>query len=112
MIGSGPGQATTLYIPNRQSVGLSGTAGLPFSESQVNGETKLRWTYIRRKASTSPGITYLVDFCDDLATNSWGTNPSATESVEDIDSTFERVTVTDSVTGAGKRFSRVLVTVP
>lgn len=112
MIGSGPGQAASLSVPNNLSAGLSGSAGLPFSETSVNGQTQLRWTYIRRKASTSPGITYLVEFCDDLVTNSWAVNPSASESAVDIDSTFERVTVTDSVTGAGKRFFRVRVTVP
>jgi hypothetical protein len=112
MIGSGSGQAISLYIPNTQSVGAAGTAGLPFSEYQLNGEAQLKWTYVRRKASTSPGITYLVEFCDDLATGPWGTNPSASESTEDIDVNFERVTVTDSVIGAAKRFSRVRVTVP
>jgi hypothetical protein len=112
MIGGGTGQATTLSVPNNQSVGVSGTAGLPFTEYQVGGSTKFRWTYIRRKASTLPGITYFVEFSDDLVSGTWAANPLAIESVTSINATFERVTLTDSVSNASRRFSRVRINVP
>lgn len=44
------------------------------------------------------------------ALSSWAVNVSATELVTSIDSTFERVTVTDSAATSGKRFVRVRVT--
>jgi len=112
MIGNGPGQAAALDIPNTQRMTSSGSAGLPLPEFQESDETRLKWTYIRRKASTSPGITYHVEFTDNLATPSWATNPSATESVTSIDANFERVTLTDSTADAPMRFSRVRVTSP
>jgi len=112
MIGSGPGQATTLAIPNTQHMTPSGTAGLPWADSNGIDETRFEWIYVRRKASTNPGITYLVEFTNDLASPSWAVNPSATESVTSIDADFERVTLTDSVANAAKRFSRVRVTAP
>ena len=110
MIGSGTGQASTLATPNAAILTASGSAGLPLVG--VDGSGKLTLTYIRRKAasSPSPGITYAVEFSDALAT--WAVNPSATESVTSLDATLERVTVTDSVVGPAKRFTRVKVTTP
>jgi hypothetical protein len=107
MIGSGPGQAAALTTPNSRSVGASGTAGLPFVNTDANG--RLTVTYIRRKPAPAPGITYAVEFSSDLINGPWAANASATESVTTIDATFERVTVTDSVTGATTRFVRVKV---
>jgi hypothetical protein len=108
MIGTGPGQAQNVNVSNNQNVGPSGTAGLPSTTTNSNGT--LAVTYIRRKASATPGITYQVEFRDDLTTGSWSTNGSATESVTSLDATFERVTLTDTVSG-GKRFARVSVSV-
>lgn len=113
MIGNGLGQQPALEIPNNQRINLSSNAGLPLPQIHAEGGTRLQWTYIRRKASTSPGISYLVEFCDDLTTDSWGANPSAEETAMDLDgSDFERVTVVDSVTNANRRFSRIRITIP
>ena len=106
MIGAGQGQAATLSVPNVQTVGVSGTAGLP--KLGVNGSGKLTLTYIRRKASTTPGIACAVEFSNNLDAGSWAVNGAATESVTSIDSNFERVTVTDSLT-TPKRFARVRI---
>lgn len=113
MIGNEPGQQPTLEIPNNQRITLSGSAGLPLPEIHAEDGTRLQWTFIRRKASTSPGISYHVEFCNDLANDSWATNPSAEEMVVNLDgSDFERVTVTDSVAHANRRFSRIRITLP
>lgn len=105
MIGTDPGQAPSLGVPNVQVVGISGTAGLP-RLGIASG--KLSITYIRRKASTTPGITYAVEFSNSLAVHSWATNPLATESTTSIDTNFERVTVTDNAVHE-ERFARVRV---
>ena len=106
MTGSGTGQAGTLATPNSGVLSPAGFAGLPFGATEaVTG--KLTITYIRRKAATNPGIGYAVEFSDALA--SWAANLSATESATSIDTTFERVTITDSATFT-KRFVRVKIT--
>ena len=108
MIGSGTGQATTLGTPNSAVLVPGGSAGLPLATPEpLTG--KLQLTYIRRKASSIPGITYAVEFSDILT--SWAANPSATETTASIDSIFERVTVTDS-TNPERRFVRVKVSAP
>ncbi len=110
MIGSGAGQRTTLASPNTTILAPSGTAGLPLASSDVNGNLQL--TYIRRMAAASPasGITYSVEFSDNLAPSSWTTNPSATKSVASLEAPFERVTVTDSFPATPRRFARVKIT--
>ena len=109
MIGTGTGQAGSLTTPNSAVLAASGSAGLPLGGVE-SGTGKLQITYIRRIASASPapGITYSVEFSDALAT--WAVNPSASVSVTNIDTTFERVTVTDHVESPAKRFARVKVT--
>ena len=107
MIGSGSGQAATLATPNTAVLAPNGFAGLPFAA--VDGSGKLAFTFIRRKDSSNSGITYSVEFSDTLS--SWTTNPSATESATSLDTTFERVTVTDSITPS-KRFARVKINAP
>jgi len=107
MIGAGAGQAGALTTPNAATLAANGSAGLPLVGT--DNSRKLQLTYIRRKASTAPGISYRVEFSDALA--SWAVNGSATESVTSIDTTFERVTVTDS-SSAVKRFVRVRVSTP
>lgn len=108
MIGSGQGQTPNLGTSNNQTLGVSGMAGLPLVNADGTG--KLSITFVRRKAASSPGISYVVEFSNDLSANSWAANSSATESATSIDSTFERVTVTDSVTGLSRRFIRVRIT--
>ncbi len=106
MIGTGEGQASSLTIPNVQVLSAGGTAGLP--RMGVDGSGRLTLTYIRRTAANNSGVAYAVEFTSDLSSGSWSVNPSATQIVTGIDTNFERVTVTDSVTG-GKRFARVRV---
>ncbi len=109
MLGSGTGQASTLATPNASVLTPSGSAGLPFVSLGSGGDVgKLQLTFIRRKATSTPGVSYTVEFSDALAT--WAVNPSATESVTSLDATFERVTVNDSLTSPAKRFVRVKVT--
>jgi len=108
MLGSGSGQAAALATPNAAILTANGSAGLPLIGIE-SGAGKLQLTYIRRNAASFPGITYAVEFSDALA--GWAVNASAVENVTSIDTTFERVTVTDSATSS-KRFVRVRVTTP
>jgi subtilisin family serine protease len=107
MIGLATGQASALTTPNTTVLSQAGNAGLP---AVINSDGKLQVTYIRRKVSTAPSISYAVEFTDTMET--WQQNPLATENVTSIDATFERVTVTDSVSTPGKRFARVRVSSP
>ena len=87
-------------------VPTTGTAGLPYWELQeVDG---LAVEYLRRK--DAPGTTYAVQFTDNLQSN-W-VDSATTENVSPINSTWERVTITDSVpiANATNRFGRVTVT--
>ena len=105
MIGSGTAQAPDLASPNVEVIDPSGSAGLPMASVDVGGA--LNVTYLRRTAASAPGITYSVEFSNNLT--SWQPNPAATENVTAIDALFERVTVTDSVPAAAGRFARVRV---
>ncbi len=82
----------------------NGTAGLPFITRDAQG--RLYIEFVRRKAATSPGISYGVETGDD---------PTALQpldlsgaSVVSIDATWERVSVTDPVI-TPHRFGRVRV---
>jgi len=110
MIGSGAGQAATPQTFNAQTLSPFGFAGLPFGTLETPS-SKLQITFIRRKASSNSGITYAVEFSNDLSLGSWATNPATTEDVTALDATFERVTITDSHSSA-KRFARIKVTAP
>jgi hypothetical protein len=92
MIGSGTGQAANLATPNTSVLTQTGFAGMPLVGVTADG--KLQITYIRRQASSNPGITYAAQFTNNLADNSWAVDPSAIEGRVSIDTTFERVTVT------------------
>ncbi len=106
MIGSGPGQADSLNIPNVTS--FNGTAGLPVVGREI-GTGKLQITYLRRKAASNPGCTYSVQFSNDLGSiDPWAVNSLATEVSTSIDSIFEQVVVTDNSMSA-RRFARVQV---
>ena len=116
MLGVGLGQATMLATPNAASLAPAGSAGLPFVSIGAGPDVgKLQLTFIRRKASASPapGVTYAVEFTNDLGlSDHWATNPSATETATSLDATFERVTFTDSLASPSRRFARVKVTAP
>jgi hypothetical protein len=108
MLGTGSGQVASLETPNASLLTVSGTAGMPLvGVGRDSDAGKLQLTYIRRKAASSPGISYSVEFSDELAT--WAANASAVESVTSIDTTFDRVTVTDSTISSAQRFVRVRV---
>ncbi len=112
MLGNGTGQAVNLATPNAATLAPGGSAGLPLVGVE-SGTGKLQITYIRRIASTSPGVTYTVQFTNDVGIGDvWAVNGSATESVTPIDATWERVTTTDSVSSPAKRFARVKITSP
>jgi uncharacterized protein affecting Mg2+/Co2+ transport len=100
--------ARPLADPNGTTV--AELTGLPVL--RLNGTPAAVFTYIRRKASTVPGITYSVQWSDGLT--GWATNPAATEATLSLDGTLERVTLTDSFTTAQKpaRFARLSVTAP
>ncbi len=83
----------------------NGTAGLPFIDRDAQGRLVIE--FIRRKAATNSGITYVVETGDDLT----DLQPLALTgaSVGSIDAAWERVTVIDPVI-TPKRFGRVRVT--
>lgn len=112
MLGAGPGQAAVLATPNVAVLPAAGSAGLPrVGIEPASG--KLQLTYIRRKATSNSGLTYAVPFSNDLGlADPWAVNSSATEVVTAIDSSLERVTVTDSVSNPAGRFVRVRITSP
>ncbi len=66
--------------------------------------------FVRRKATTNPQIEYAAEFGGTLENGSW--SQSGTTSTTWIDTTWERVKVTDSVnlTGQPKRLGRLRVT--
>ncbi|MEO5914439.1 MAG: kelch repeat-containing protein [Luteolibacter sp.] len=96
-----PNQATLTIL----SAG-PGTAGLPLI-SRTDSPFEFSIQYLRRKASTNPGLNYVPQVSSDL-NGAWSTF-SGTETVVSVDSDWERVTVTDHVSGAPKRFGRVYV---
>ncbi|MCH7224966.1 choice-of-anchor Q domain-containing protein [Haloferula sp. A504] len=84
-----------------------GSAGLP--AITANGTPQLVIQFVRRKAASNPGVTYTVQVCSDLSDpNDWSPLDLSGATVESIDSTWERVTVTDP-TGGPRRFGRLLV---
>jgi hypothetical protein len=106
MLGSSAGQRTSLAEPNTTTLTAGGSVGLPLITLDSG---RLQVTYVRRKASGQPGVTYAVQFSDTLAAGSWSVNPAATTTISSLDSTFERVTVRDSAAPSAGRFARVVV---
>jgi hypothetical protein len=84
----------------------NGTAGLPLITRNSQGHLVI--TFVRRMASTDPGVTYTVE--TGAAVNNLTTLDLTGATVTPIDSTWERVTVTDPAT-TPTRFGRVRVTV-
>jgi len=111
MLGSGVGQVGALTTPNSAILTAEGIAGLPWVGIE-NPSGKLQITYIRRKASVSPtpGITYTVQFSDDLI--AWAPDGNPSVNITDLGPTFERVTVTESATSPTRRFVRVQISTP
>lgn len=95
---------------------LTGTSGLPRITPIGNGPTqRLRLEYVRKKASSNPGITYTPQFSSNLQSSGTGGWSAITgpETVQSIDTEWERVVVEDTAgTGLPGRFGRVVVTAP
>jgi hypothetical protein len=85
------------------TVEANDTAGLP-GGAYTGG--KLRIEFLRRKASTNPGITYTAQFGSDLS--GWTDIAVGTPPGTSIDATWERVVVDDPA-GGPHRFGRVKV---
>lgn len=82
----------------------TGTSGLPFI-TRIGG--LLHIEFLRRKATTNSGLIYEPQFSDTLL-DPWSIS-TATPTIIDIDSTWERVIIEDDQPGATKRFARVRV---
>ena len=90
----------------RLRVGSGDLAGLP-GFVRING--KLRLEYIRRKASTNPGITYLPQCTTNLAV--WTPFPGAETATPIGTTVWERVVV-DGPAGESRCLGRVMVETP
>lgn len=95
---------------------LTGTSGLPRITPVGSGASqRLRLEYVRKKASSNPGITYTPQFSSTLqdgGTGGWSaiTGP---ETIQSIDTEWERVVVEDTAgNGLPNRYGRVRVTAP
>jgi hypothetical protein len=87
----------------------TGLAGLPLIRLEnISGQSRLTMEFVRRRTAGAPGITYHVEFGTDLST--W--TETGTEVITQIDDTWERVKVSDSVANAPKRFGRLRATAP
>ncbi len=88
----------------------SGTTGLPLIR-RTGSPPVFSIQYLRRKASANSGLIYTPQFCSSLTDsgpNGWAT-ATGTETVQSIDSEWERVTVEENASGNEKRFGRVKV---
>ncbi len=91
--------------PNVSLLTPTANSGLPLITS--DGQGHLVVEFVRRKASSNPGVAYFVDSSADP--KNWSSLDLTNASVVPLDSTWERVTVTDPTAGQ-KRFGRVRIT--
>ena len=110
LLGNSPGQVASLDSPCGPGTLPVGNVGMPVLAMDGGGHVTL--LYLRRKAATQPGITYVLECSSTLAAGSWAENPGATEAATSVDATWERVLVTDSVANPQVRFVRVRVNKP
>lgn len=96
--------AGDLAASNLSILPETGSFGLPSIRTDNQGRLVIH--FVRRKASTQPGISYTVESGDDLAALLPLSLIGAT--VESIDTVWERVTVTDPVV-TSNRFGRLRV---
>jgi len=104
-------RSTVAGLSNPDGTTLAELTGMPVARREASGHLSL--TYLRRKAGTSPGVSYEVLFADDSLGLSWAANPSASESVSSIDPNWERVRITDSFAFTQKRarFARLKISI-
>ena len=93
----------------------TGLRGLPLirPEQVAAGDTRLTVEFVRRTAGSGAGLTYSVQFTSRLRADAAMWQTGGTEAVTPINTRWERVKVTDTVSaGSGtlKRFARVVVT--
>jgi acetyl esterase/lipase len=107
--------AGSLTIPNARTLAaptgtsLSGLSGLPHFGSTGSGN-QLALTFLRRKASTGPGIGYEVQASGDFTTWTPQTLDGTNSETLSIDSSWERVRFLHTPgTDAARRFFRVVV---
>ena len=93
-----------LLTSNRSILTPGATTGLP--AITVNATPQLVIQFLRRKATTNPGITYQVETGDHPGNLDPIDLSGAT--IQSIDATWERVTITDPASGP-RRFGRVSV---
>lgn len=96
--------AGNLLNPALGTLAPGGNAGLP--RITADSTPQLTVTFVRRKASTNPGVSYHVDVTGNL--QNWSALDLSTATRESIDTQWERVTITDPTPGTG-RFARVRV---
>ncbi len=88
----------------------TGTTGLPLIR-RTGQPPVFSIQYLRRKASSNSGLTYSPQFSSSLTASGpdgWAT-AAGTETVQSIDSEWERVTVEEDASTNDKRFGRVKV---
>ena len=100
--------------PNQSALAIliagSGTTGLPLIR-RAGQPPVFSIQYLRRKPSANSGLTYTPQFCSSLTASGldgWVT-ATGTETVQSIDSEWERVTVEENASANEKRFGRVKV---
>jgi hypothetical protein len=99
--------AGDLLTSNRSILIPGGTTGLPAITR--NATPQLIIQFVRRKATINPGVTYTVEVCTDLSDpEDWSSLDLSGATVESIDNTWERVTITDPTSGP-RRFGRLSV---
>lgn len=100
-------QSGDLAVPAARPMPLSGTAGLP--RTDLNSQGQLVFTFVRRKAETNPEVIYTVEQCNDLT----GWLPcTATPMVEALDATWERVSYSVNASSGPRSFLRLKVERP
>ena len=96
--------AGSLLNSNRTVLPPNGTSGIP--SITVTSGPRLSLQFVRRKASTNPGLGYIVETSGDLL--NWNALELNNAVVQSIDATWERVTITDT-NSTSMRFGRVKV---
>lgn len=102
----------SLNTPNNSTLQPAGNAGLPNISLTTGGNLQVQFVRRIPTASPAPGIIYTVQFSNSLEENSWVDHPGTGAVISAIDSTFERVTITDSASPADRRFGRLKITAP